>query len=133
MGGCASARPLNFTVKRHGEPSVRIRLSDFDNTSVAEAVLSAGLYGTVVRRLTLTDWGDNWFLLNLDVPFEYHGRGQQQVLIRSRLLNYELGRDRETSVFMLLVPNSTVLDKPIHTSQDFEHVTWAHATTLPVS
>jgi hypothetical protein len=112
---------------------VRIRLSDFENTSVAKAVPNAGLCGVVVRRLALTDWGDNWFLLQLDTPFEYYGRPQQQVLIRSRLVNYELGRDPWTSVFMLLVPNSAVLDKPIHTSQDFEHVTWASATTLPVS
>ena len=112
---------------------MRIRLSDFENTSVAKAVPSAGLCGTVVRRLALADWGDNWFLLQLDTPFEYHGRSQEQVLVRSRLVNYELGRDPSTSVFMLLVPNSAVLDKPAHTSQDFEHVTWANATTLPVS
>ena len=112
---------------------MRIRLSDFENTSVAQAVPSTGLCGVVVRRLALTDWGDSWFLLQLDTPFEYHGRPQQQVLIRSRLVNYELGRDPQTSVFVLLVPNSAVLDNAVHTSQDFEHVTWATATTLPVS
>jgi len=112
---------------------MRVRLSDFDNTAVAQAVPSAGLCGTVVRRLALSDWGDNWFLLKLDAPFEYHGLPQEQVLIRSRLVNYELGRDPWTSVFMLLVPSPALLDKPIHTSQDFEHVTWANATALPVS
>jgi hypothetical protein len=112
---------------------VRFQLSDFENTSVAKAVPGSGLSGTVVRRLALTDWGDNWLLLQLDNPFEYHGQTQQQVLIRSRLLNYELGRDPRTSVFMLLVPNSAVLDKPTHSSHDFEHVTWANANALPVS
>ena len=112
---------------------LRIRLSDFENTAVASSVPSGALSGTVAGRLALTDWGDNWYLLQLDDPFEYHGRVHQQVLIRSRLVNYELGRDPSTSVFMLLVPNSAVLDKPVHTSQDFEHVTWANATTLPVS
>ena len=112
---------------------MRVRLSDFENTAVAKAVPSEGLSGTVVRRLGLSDWGDNWFLLRLDVPFEYHGCPQTQVLIRSRLVNYELGHDPWTSVFMLLVPDSAALDKPVRTSQDFEHVTWAKATTLPVS
>ena len=112
---------------------MRIRLSNFENSAVARAVPSTGLSGTVIRRLALTDWGDNWLLLQLDNPFEYHGRPQKQVLIRSRLVDYELGRDPSTSVFMLLVPNAAVLDKPTHTSQDFEHVTWANADALPVS
>jgi hypothetical protein len=112
---------------------VRFRLSDFENASVAKAVPHNGLCGTVVRRLALTDWGDNWLLLQLDSPFEYHGQTQQQVLIRSRLLHYELGRDPQTSVFMLLLPNATALDKPTHSSQDFEHVSWATANALPVS
>jgi hypothetical protein len=79
------------------------------------------------------DWGDNWFLLKLDAPFEYHGRQQDNVLIRSRWENYEVGRDPSTSVFVLLIPNMAVLDKPVHTSQDFEHVSWASATTPAVS
>ena len=112
---------------------MRIQLSDFENTAVAQAVPSKALCGTVVRRLALLDWGDNWLLLQLDTPFEYHGRPQVQVLIRSRLVNYELGRDPWTSVFMLLVPNAGALDNPTHTSQDFEHVSWANANALPVS
>ena len=112
---------------------MRIRLSDFESRSITQAVPSNGLCGTVVRRLTLTDWGDNWLLLDLGTPFEYHGRLQQQVLVRSRLLNYELGRDPWTSVFMLLVLDAATLDKPTHTSQDFEHVSWANANALPVS
>ena len=129
----APVRPLNFTVRRPGEAPVRIRLSGFDNVAVADAVPSGALCGIAVRRLALTDWGDNWFLLQLDEPFEYRGRLHHQVLIRSQLVNYELGRDPRTTVFMLLVTDLTVLDKPVHTSQDFEHVTWAIADTLPVS
>jgi hypothetical protein len=111
---------------------MRVRLSDFENTALARAVPDTGLTGTVVRRIALRDWGDNWFLLALDSPFEYHGRFHDQVLIRSRWVNYKLGRDDSTSVFMLLMPNPAVLDKPAVDSKDFEHVTWATATTLPV-
>lgn len=70
---------------------MRIRLSDFENTAVAEAAPAEGLSGTVVRRIALQDWGDNWFLLALDTRLEYHGRSYDQVLIRSRLVGYELG------------------------------------------
>jgi hypothetical protein len=126
-------RPLNLTVRRPGEPPVRIRLSDFENTAVASAVPSAGLCGTAVRRVALTDWGDNWLLLQLDSPLEYHGQYHERVLVRSRWQGYDVGGPDATSVFVLLIPDAAVLDRPAHTSQDFEHVSWANATTLPVS
>jgi hypothetical protein len=111
---------------------MRIRLSDFDNTAVAKATPAEGLSGTVVRRVALQDWGENWLLLALDNPLKYHGESYNQVLIRSRLMGYELGRDKWTSVFVLTLPNPTVLDKAAVDSKDFEQVTWASATLLPV-
>jgi len=110
---------------------LRIRLSDFENTAVAEASPADGLSGTVVRRIALQDWGDNWLLLALDSPLKYHGESHNQVLIRSRLVDYELGRDKWTSVFILTLPNPAVLEKSAVNSKDFEHVTWASATLLP--
>ena len=71
-------------------------------------------------------------LLAVDSPLKYHGESHNQVLIRSRLLGYELGRDKWTSVFVLVLPNPAVLDRSTVDSKDFEHVTWASATTLPV-
>jgi hypothetical protein len=123
---------LNST-QETGRTPLRIRLSNFESIAVAQAMPAAGLYGTVVRRLTLTDWGDEWLLLQLESSFEFHGRPQQQVLIRSRLVDYDLARDAWTSTFLLLVPKPSVLDKATHTSQDFEHVSWATASTLPLS
>jgi hypothetical protein len=111
---------------------MRIRLSDFENTAVAEASPAEGLSGTVVRRIALQDWGDNWLLLSLDNPLKYHGASYDQVLIRSRLVGYEPGRDKWTSVFVLTLPNPAVLEKSAVDSKDFEHVTWASATLLPV-
>ena len=64
---------------------MRIHLSDFENTAIAEDAPSEGLSGTVVRRIALRDWGDNWLLLALDSPLKYHGESHNQVLIRSRL------------------------------------------------
>lgn len=110
---------------------MRIHLSDFENTAVAEGAPAEGLSGTVVRRIALQDWGDNWFLLALDTPLEYHGRSYDQVLIRSRLVGYELGRDKWTSVFVLVLPNPAVLDRSAVDSKDFDHVSWASATIPP--
>ena len=114
------------------ENLMRIQLSDFENTTIAETAPTEGLSGTVVRHIALQDWGDNWLLLALDAPLDYRGRSFNQVLIGSRLLGQELGRDECTSVFVLVAPNPAVLDKSPVESKDFEHATWASATTLSV-
>ncbi|HEY6621380.1 MAG TPA: hypothetical protein VIY68_17680 [Steroidobacteraceae bacterium] len=60
---------------------MRIRLSDFDNTAVAAATPAEGLSGTVVRRIALQEWGDNWLLLALDNPLKYHGDSYNEATI----------------------------------------------------
>ena len=72
-------------------------------------------------------------LLTLDSPLKYHGESHDQVLIRSRLVGYELGLDKWTSVFVLTLPNPAVIEKAAVESKDFEFVTWASATLLPES
>ena len=42
-----------------GNP-MHINLYDFENTAVAETAPADGLSGTVVRRVALEDWGNNW-------------------------------------------------------------------------
>jgi hypothetical protein len=135
-----------FLIIRHSHPEscrlspaatgrgklMRILISDFENTAVAAATPADGLSGTVVRRIALQDWGDNWLLLAPDNPLKYHGESYSQVLIRSRLVSYEPGRDEWASVFVLTLPDSAVLDKSAVDSKDFEHITWASATLLPV-
>jgi hypothetical protein len=111
---------------------LRIRLFDFENSAVAEAAPAEGLSGTVVRRLALQDWGSDWLQLALDTPLEYHGQPYSQVLVRSRLVNYELGRDKWASVFVLVLPNPAVLDKSVVDSKHFEHITWSSASTQSV-
>jgi hypothetical protein len=39
---------------------MHINLYDFENTAVAETAPADGLSGTVVRRVALEDWGNNW-------------------------------------------------------------------------
>lgn len=95
---------------------------------VAKAAPADGLLGTMGRRVALQDWGDNWLLLALDAPLEYHGQLYNEVLIRSRLVGSELGIDSWTSVFVLVLPDPAVLNKATVSSADFEHVTWATAT-----
>jgi hypothetical protein len=52
-------------------------------------------------------------------------------LIRSRLVGYELGRDKWASVFVLLMPDQAALANATVDSKDFHHVSWASATMLP--
>ena len=82
-GSVACCRTF-FGIGRDVENMLRICLSGFDNTAVAKAAPAGGLTGTVVRRMALQDWGDNWFLLALDTPLGYHGKPYSQVLIRSQ-------------------------------------------------
>jgi hypothetical protein len=115
------------------EAPTRVHLSYFDqNEAFAQAFPKTGLSGSVVRRVALRDWGDNWALLALDSPFEYLGRRHDQLLIKSRWQGYEVGGTEKTSVFILLLPNQTVLDKSVLDSKDFEHVAWGMASTLAV-
>src|ERR1700679_3574857 len=99
---------------------MRVHLSDFENTAIAKAAPAEELSGTVIRRVALRDWGDDWFLLALDSPLEYHGRSYDQILIRSRLVGYELGRDKGTMGSLLSQPNPPVRDKWAEGARDFQ-------------
>jgi hypothetical protein len=112
---------------------MRIHLSYFDqNESFRQALPEGGVSGRVVRQIALQDWGDNWYLLDLEQDFEYNGQRHNHALIRSRWEGYEVGGNDETSVFILLLRDPSVLDKPTLESADFEHAAWGMARPEPV-
>ena len=96
--------------------------------------------GCVVREVSLEDWGADWYLLELDGPFDYqHKIAESDVfrevrishlLIKSRWEGFEIGGGEPTSVFVLLVPDLDALEKGYISSKDFIHVCWgmAHPT-----
>ena len=112
---------------------MHVHLSYADhNEPFRRALPESGLTGKVVRRVALAGAGDNWALLALDRPFEYEGRRHDFVFIKSRWKGYELGGPEQTSVFILLIPDASVLDKAVLHSKDFQHVAWGMARTLSV-
>lgn len=90
--------------------------------------------GRVTREVSLGDWGAGWYLLELDEAFDYqhkvaepHGFKEMRIshlLIKSRWRGFEINGDEPTSVFVLLVPDPSVLDKSNLSGKDFIHVCW---------
>jgi hypothetical protein len=111
---------------------MRVHLAYADqNEEFGRAFPLNGMDGTAVRRLTLSDWGDDWYLVELERTFEYKGTPHDCVLVRSRWLGKSLGGNAMTPVFILLLRDRTALDKSIAESKDFDQAAWGIATTLP--
>jgi hypothetical protein len=106
---------------------MRLEISDSDNTFF-EACLPCR--GIAVRQISLSDWGDNWFLLELERAIEYKSQVHRQLLVRSRWQGREVGEPRPTSVFVLLIIDESALAKATVSSRDFDFVTWAMARSL---
>lgn len=78
--------------------------------------------GVLVRRLEAKNGVRDWYLLELDRPFEHAGRRHTHLLIRPRRADACLAGREETSVFIVLAPNPAELtDEPIDI-RNFDHV-----------
>jgi len=106
----------------------RVRIGYFDQNESFAPMLPRD--GVLVRRLRSTKGTDNFFLMRLDAPFNYEGQTQEYFVIRSRWQGCEVGEPAQTSVFVLLVPDSTQLDRDEIDVDKFHHVCWGMATTL---
>lgn len=93
-----------------------------------------------MRRLRAIGGADNWYLVQLDEPFEYQKKvgepytfkllRHDKVLIRSRWEGHEVGEPSETSVFLLLPPwNFSDEDDSFETGR-CEHVAWCLSFTV---
>ncbi len=89
--------------------------------------------GLIVREVSLEDWNAGWYLLQLDEPFDYQHKIAEpyafremrigHLLIKSRWEGMKIGKAR-TSVFVLLVPDVSVLETGTVSSKDFIHACW---------
>ena len=111
----------------------RVRLSDSDNRRFGLAMPPQGAEGVISQRVALEDWGDDWYLVDLDRPILYDNLSHERVLIRSRMVGHALGDVEPTWVFVLLIPDPTVFKKPSLSSSDFYHVSWCNAHTGAVA
>ena len=71
----------------------------------------------------ITDNVNDWYLVNLDEPFDYNGRVNTQVLIRSRWKGVKI-QDDDASVFVLLIPDPELITDEKINFEDYEHVVW---------
>jgi hypothetical protein len=103
---------------------------DDQNESFSHLLPRADL---IVREVSLVDWNAGWYLLHLHEPFDYQHKIAEpyvfrethigHLLIKSRWEGVEIGEAR-TSVFVLLVPDASVLETGRVSSKDFIHACW---------
>jgi hypothetical protein len=111
----------------------RVRLTDSDNSRFGSAMPPQGAAGVISKCVALEDWGDDWYLVDLDSPIMYDRVSHERVLIRSRMTGHALGDVDPTWVFVLLIPDPAVFERPLLSSSDFYHVSWCNAHTGAVA
>jgi hypothetical protein len=88
--------------------------------------------GSVVRQITLDDWGADWLVLRLHEPFNYQLGSLDAGLrvahithfvVRSRWHGHPIGA-RQTSVFLLLDADCALEKEQDYCSADFIHICW---------
>ena len=111
---------------------IRLKVDYFDNNENFAQFLPR--VGTISRQLSSIGGVTDWFLFDLDNSFDYQIRTNtsaeykllhcEQFLIRSRWQDHSITRKSETSVFILLIPDSELLCvEPIDPAK-FYHVAW---------
>jgi hypothetical protein len=88
--------------------------------------------GTVVRQITLDDWGTDWVVLQLHEPFDYQLGSLEtgfraahitHFVVRSRRHGHPIG-PQQTSVFLLVDANCALEKKQHYCKADFIHICW---------
>jgi len=98
--------------------------------------------GTVVQQLRAEGGVDDWFLIKLDIPFDYPIKSPdgfsftylhcESILVRSRWKGHRIGDNKPTSVFILLIPDEKqIMNEPI-SIEKFYHVAWGMCETEQV-
>lgn len=110
----------------------RIVIEYYDQNTQMEEFLPRS--GTIMRQLNSKDWGNGWYLVKLDVPFDYEEKivpvlGHSpnfhvtNFLIKSRWEGKLIECDNETSVFVLLVEKPPLEAGPFD-SKEFHQGCW---------
>ena len=81
----------------------------------------------VVRQFTDDDGQKDWYLIRLDLPFEYEDESYDHLMIRSRWVGCKIGDEDPTAVFIVLVPNPERLSEPFHVDRAL-YVGWGMAS-----
>jgi hypothetical protein len=108
----------------------QITVRYFDQNIQMEGILPRS--GTILRSIESEDWGDDWYLVKLDEPFNYFVDVDSKperlevghLLIKSRWEGMTIQSGEETSVFVLLVPDVSVLDRKPFCAKKLLYVCW---------
>jgi hypothetical protein len=116
-----------------------IRIEPFDHCVLPSEVFP--LRGKVVRRLHVIGGADNWFLVELEEPFEYQKKigepyrfrlsTHDKVIMRSRWQDHEVGEQEETSVFLLLSPSDLPMENDFFDPEQCDHASCPPASGRP--
>jgi len=108
----------------------QITVRYFDQNTQMEGLLPRS--GSILRNVKSEDWGDEWYLVKLDEPFNYFLEADSKperlevghLLIKSRWEGVTIQSREETSVFVLLVPDVSVLDRKPFYAKELPYVCW---------
>lgn len=106
----------------------RIRLEDYRLPPELSAFFPRE--GRIVRQLEALNRVKDWYLLELDQPFEHGGLQQARVLIRTRRTDIRLGEEEPTSAYVLLIRDPAALEERPFDVKKFNHVGSAMAISL---
>jgi len=116
--------------KRIYPVGIRVKVDPYDT-----APPYLPLSGTITRQIRAHDNVNNWFVLTADKPFEFQERIPPgpytfrrfecpNILIRSRWVGCEVGDKEPTSVFILIVPDQSLLEHEPIDPKDFIFDAW---------
>jgi len=84
----------------------------------------------LIEKRYVTENVDDWYLLKLDLPFEYGGKSQRYFLIRSKWAGESIGTGEKCAVFILLIPDMKFLNTTVIDVENFIHVAWGFAQVI---
>lgn len=107
----------------------QITIRYFDQNTQMEGILPRS--GSILRNVKSEDWGDDWYLVKLDDPFNYFVDTTDierlevtHLLVKSRWSDMTIESGEETSVFVLLVPDVSMLDRKRFYAKELLFACW---------
>ena len=112
-------------IKTNSLIGTRVRIEYFDHSEHMASILPR--QGNIIRQLQAENNVNDWFLVELDEPFEYQIKVAEpftfrilncdRILIRSRWKGKRIGDKKPTSVFILLIIDEFTFERRTNSSE----------------
>jgi hypothetical protein len=107
----------------------KIWLEYFDqNTTFEQAFTSQ--YCKVLQRYMGIAGEEDWYLIELEIPFGYKGTDYEHLMIRSRWVDCPIGSREATAVFIVLVPDPDAITHPFEMDRA-RYIAWGFSALDP--